>query len=360
MLVMRPMQEGDLDALETFAFSAYTGITSLPRNRQLLEERIASSVSAISENVSEPGGQCYYFILEDTLHQSFAGVSGIYGRSGYEEPLHFYRISSRLRENQFLPKPTQVHLLEHVEYQPGPTEICSLYLMPDYRKGGLGRLLSLSRFLFIALHPSRFTDTVIAQMRGVIHKHHYSPFWEYVGRPFANIEFREAMRRLSTEGRQLIADCLPSYPIYVELLHPEARAVIGKPHHNTRPALNLLQKEGFRWDHEVDIFDAGPKISADTQSIRSIREIRRGTVVKILDKEPLSQRFLISNTALEEFRVCFGHIKVGQKPDELMLGKEVAEALKIDSGSPIQYVSPFPLTNQQKGATHEQESTSLH
>ena len=33
----------------------------------------------------------------------------------------------------------------------------------------------------------------------------------------------------------------------VELIHPEARRVIGKPHPNTRPALTMLEKEGFIW-----------------------------------------------------------------------------------------------------------------
>lgn len=35
----------------------------------------------------------------------------------------------------------------------GPSEICSLFLHPDYRRGGLGRLLSFSRFGLIKAFP---------------------------------------------------------------------------------------------------------------------------------------------------------------------------------------------------------------
>lgn len=359
MLVIRPTREGDLDALETFALTAYTGITSLPKDRDLLRKKIAASKEAFSREVVHPRDEAYYFILEDEDNETFAGTSGIYGRSGWNQPLYFYRIETEMRQSDDRGRMRELKLLRPVHYQPGPTELVSLYLMPDYRKGGLGRLLSLSRLLFMACHPQRFTKTVMAQMRGVIEKNYYSPFWQHIGRCFLHIDFAEAMRRLSLEGKDFIPECLPEHPIYVDLLDPEAQRVIGKAHPNTRPALAFLEKEGFSFANEVDVFDAGPKILAERDEIRTIRELQRVEVGEVVDREVDSQRFLISNMGLKNFRACFGHIQINPDSGKAILSRDVAEALRIDSGNTIQYVSPFPKLIEQ-GANHDHDSASLH
>ena len=47
----------------------------------------------------------------------------------------------------------------------GSTELCSLFLHPDYREGYNGKWLSKCRFLFIAQYPQLFTTKIIAEMR---------------------------------------------------------------------------------------------------------------------------------------------------------------------------------------------------
>ena len=66
----------------------------------------------------------------------------------------------------------------------GPTEIGSLFLLPEYRGQKRGRLLSLSRFAFMAAHPKRFAEDVIAEMRGVMSEDGQCPFWEAIGKHF--------------------------------------------------------------------------------------------------------------------------------------------------------------------------------
>lgn len=359
MLVVRPMKANDLDALETFAFTAYTGITSLPKSRKLLQHKIDASVKAFDKDVSDPCDEAYYFILEDTEHQTFAGTCAIYARSGCDEPLYFYRLETEKRYSEVLGVHTELHLLRPVSYQPGPTELASLYLMPDYRKGGLGRLLSLSRFLFMTCHPHRFTDTIMAQMRGVILKKYYAPFWEHFGRHYIDLDFSDAMRRLSTKGKDFIPDCLPDHPICRDLLHPEARRVIGKPHPNTRPALAMLEKEGFSFAGEVDIFDAGPKITCPRKEIRTIRESTLAEVEEVINHDINGQRLMISSTGLSDFRACFGHVRELGEPGRVAIPHRVAEALQIDKGAQIQYVSPFPNCLD-KGANHGHDAASLH
>ena len=58
----------------------------------------------------------------------------------------------------------EIQTLALVEEHNGPCEIGSLFLHPDYRRNGTGRMLSASRFLFMAEHKHRFETQVIAEM----------------------------------------------------------------------------------------------------------------------------------------------------------------------------------------------------
>ena len=71
---------------------------------------------------------------------------------------------------------------------------------------------------------------------------------------------------------------MPKYPIYVNLLSEEAQAVIGKVHDKTKPALQLLETEGFSCRGYVDIFDGGPTVEAHLQHIRTAQASRKMTV----------------------------------------------------------------------------------
>src|SRR6202012_5011720 len=117
-----------------------------------------------------------------------------------------------------------------------------LFLAPAYRKDGNGRLLSMSRFLFMAEHPDYVDPTIIAEMRGVVDDQGHSPFWEAVGRHFFDIDFPTA-DYLSMVNKRFIADLMPKHPIYITLLPREAQAVIGKVHDQTEPAMAMLQQE---------------------------------------------------------------------------------------------------------------------
>ena len=72
---------------------------------------------------------------------------------------------------------------------------------------------------------------------------------------------------------------MPEYPIYVNLLPESARDVIGKVHQHTEPARSILLKEGFKQTHEVDIFDAGPILTAPRHELRTWKECQIATLV---------------------------------------------------------------------------------
>jgi arginine N-succinyltransferase len=219
----------------------------------------------------------------------------------------------------------------------GPTEIGGLFLAPDYRKHGAGRLLSLSRFLYMTLHPDCFEKEVIAEMRGVVDDSGYSPFWEALGRHFFDMDYAKA-DLLSLADKSFIADLMPTYPIYVPLLPPEAREVIGKVHEKAQPALRMLQDEGFTFSGMVDIFEAGPIVECPVDRVRINRESRTTVIDQITVEELDSPNFIIAR-AEGSFRACVAALD--RKPREgIRINAGIAKALDLTLGTRV-IVSPL-------------------
>ncbi|MEQ1825847.1 MAG: arginine N-succinyltransferase, partial [Pirellula sp.] len=155
----------------------------------------------------------------------------------------------------------------------GPTEIGGLFLAPAYRGRGCGKLLSLSRFAYMAAHPKRFATQTIAEMRGNIDGVGASPFWDAIGAHFFKIDFPLA-DSLSMVDKQFIEDLMPRYPIYLDLLPRSAVDCIGHVHEQTEPALAMLRAQGFECNGLIDIFDGGPVVECKTQEIVAVRDAR--------------------------------------------------------------------------------------
>ena len=84
----------------------------------------------------------------------------------------------------------------------------------------------------MAQHPERFANKVIAEMRGVADEQGRSPFWEALGRHFFTVDFAQADHLTGVGDKSVVAELMPKYPVYVDLLPAEARAVIGQVHEN--------------------------------------------------------------------------------------------------------------------------------
>ncbi len=341
MMVIRPIKPEDLDQLRQLAVEAGVGMTSLPANDQILQEKIASSLDAFSGDEKSAENASYLFILEDTSTQQIAGTSGIIAAVGSHKPFYSYKLSTLAHTSEALKIHKEVKVLHLVNDYQGVSEICTLLVTSKYRKGGNGKLLSRSRFLFMAEFPERFARTVIAEMRGVQNEEGRSPFWRNLGRHFFDMDFSKADYLTATGNKQFISDLMPRHPIYVPLLPPEAQEVIGAVHGATKPALKLLEQEGFEFGGYVDIFDAGPTIEAPRSQIRTIQESVKKRVGKIVPKIT-SETFMISNTHLN-FYVCLGPLV--ERKDSVKITKEVASALQLQVGDYIRFI---PFFNRQK------------
>ncbi len=332
-VVIRPVQPDDLDALMKLSAQTSFGLTTLPHDRDLLRGRIAESQRGFSRMADKPGGETYLFVMEDVERGEVAGTAGIVSKVGGFEPFWAYRVESAVYASETLKVRKEIRALHLVREHNGPSEIGSLFLAPNHRKGFNGRLLSLSRFLFIADHRKFFDPVVLAEMRGVIDEKGGSVFWDALGRHFFEIDFPKA-DALVMMDKKFIADLMPKHPIYIPLLPKVAQDVIGRVHSETVPAIKLLESEGFAFSGMVDIFEGGPILSCATDEIRTVKESRTSEVYRIAVKPIDSDPFLISNTYAHGFRATAAPLViVPGKGIEIM--RETAAALDLKKGDPV-------------------------
>ena len=337
MLVIRPVSLNDLDPLLELTRSTGYGLTTLPADPQFLRKRIQKSQRSFDGMADAPAGEAFLLVLEDMATGKVIGTSGMVSKVGGYEPFYAFRIETTVHESKQLGVRKEIPVLHLVAEHNGPCEIGSLFLSPAQRGGHSGRLLSLARFMFMADHESCFDPVVLAEMRGVVDEQGRSAFWEAVGKHFFDIDYPKA-DYLSVINKRFIADLMPKHPIYITLLPPEARAVIGLVHEQTRPALRMLECEGFAWTGMVDMFDAGPIVTCALKDIRVVRESRKLVVSEVTADEPAAEAQLVTNSRAD-FRAAAA--AVGQTRDGgVWLSTQCATALGVKPGDGVR-VAPL-------------------
>ncbi|HLQ84918.1 MAG TPA: arginine N-succinyltransferase [Salinisphaeraceae bacterium] len=334
MLFLRPSREDDLDGLMRLAGMTGAGFTSLSPDRHLLRRRLRHSAYSFADALESRDDAHYLFALEDSDSGRLAGVCGILAATGRDNPFYSYRVGLVVNASRRLNISNAVQTLYLCNDYTGCAEIGSLFLDPDYRGRSAGRLLSRSRFLFLAEFRQRFPERVIAEMRGVSDDAGYSPFWENLGRHFLAMEFTQADYLAGGEDNSFIAELMPHHPIYVPMLSPEARAVIAQVHRDTVAARRILESEGFRYQNYVDIFDAGPTLEAHINDIQTVQDSRRLSV-RIADSGAAARPCVLATTRHADFRCMLAPAVIDQANATATIGAAEAELLQVTAGAAV-------------------------
>lgn len=332
-MIVRPVSATDLPALLALVRQAGPGFTGLAANEDRLAHRVRWARRTFAEQVERADAD-YLFVLEDD-EQQIVGVSALKGAVGLREPWYNYRVAMTHSSSPDLGIERQIPTLVMNNEMTGQSELCSLFLHPDLRSGSNGRLLSLGRLLFVAEFTHLFGDRLIAELRGHADLDGCSPFWDSLGRHFFRKDFHHADQLSGMGSKSFIAELMPRQPLYTCLLTEQARAVIGKAHPNTEPALRILSAEGFTHQGYIDIFDAGPVIEAPVSDIRTVRESQALTLaIGSLDEQaPL---WLIHNRRLENCRITAAH---GRQVDgSLVVDRHTAKRLQLQPGDSVRAV----------------------
>lgn len=332
MLIIRPAEVADLDALISLANSTGGGLTTLPPDPINLSNKIAWSFESFFKNMDAVGEDYYFMVLEETDTNTIMGTTAIFTGIGSSVPFYNYRLMKKIQVSKEPELRMETEMLTLVNDYTGATELGTLFLHPEHRKGPAGRFLSKCRFMLMKAFPERFNEIIVAELRGWVDENGTSPFWDAIGKKFFQMSFHEADRINGSGNNQFIGDMMPKYPIYTNLLNDEARDVIGKPHDSSAAALKLLKDEGFAYHGAVDIFDSGPLVDVRMENIRTINMAQN---VKLSATKPVvdGKEMMIANKDLNEFRSTFSAVEFNQKG--VVVSDQVAALLKIIPGDDI-------------------------
>ncbi|WP_252178516.1 arginine N-succinyltransferase [Endozoicomonas sp. 4G] len=342
MMIIRPITEQDHDALWQIAQMTGVGFSSLQPDPEMVQRKLEWAVNSF--RAEKPLEEAYYlFVMEDMETGTVVGVTGIESAVGLKAPWYNYKVNTQVHASRELDVYTRIKTLTLCSDYTGHSELCTLFLTPQYRKSSNGHLLSKCRFLFMATHAPRFNESIIAELRGFCDEEGESPFWEALGRHFFAVDFVEADQQVA-RGKSFIAELMPRNPIYTNLLPAKAQCVIGQTHPDTMPARKLLEDEGFRYTGYIDIFDGGPVLETQIRDIRAIRDSRhyRVRVHDCLDTD--ESVWLMANTHFCDFRCIAGQLSF-EGLEFVNISQQQAEVLNIRDGDELRVV---PLFNPQR------------
>jgi arginine N-succinyltransferase len=339
MIIMRPAAMADLAQIERLAEASGPMVCTLPVHRRNLLEKVERSLSALQSDVMVPGEESYFFVLEETATGQLLGTSAIVAQAGYLEPFYAYRNDVIVHSSRALKVHNRIHALTLTHALSDHSQLCSFFITQALRHTHLPQLLSLGRLLFIAQHPERFSQELLAVLPGIADKTGRCPFWEHVGRKFFGIDYNQVEYYNGTRNKTFIAELMPHHPLYVPLLAEEAQAAVGQVHSDADLQFEMLTHDGFEADDFVEIFDAGPIVTARRNTLTSWQQSKMA-VVDIGMPEMSDQQVLIINDQLTDFRAIVAAIPTVNSTS-ICLKPEQATALQVEAGSRIRWL-PLP------------------
>ncbi len=359
-MIIRPVAMSDLAELKAIAVESGPGFTSLADDHELLVQKITGSVASFAGTASltgdQPGAQSYLFVLVDPDTGDIMGTTGIEASVGKRRPLYHFRVGHALRQSPQLGLSRRQQTLALCNHYTGCSEICTLFLRPQYRRAWAGKLLSRVRFLFMAQHPQRFARKVIAEMRGVSDQTGDSPFWRWLQANFVDLDFATVNQMVGTGNNGFIADLMPEHPLYTHLMDEAARAVIGEVHPDTRPALNMLESEGFRYTGFIDPFDGGPTVEAPMDQLRSVQQSsccrvrigpKRSPSLAAWTNGGQGKTLMVANSSTADFRATVTsaarHLPAHQI---LEIPRSLAQSLGLENGAEVWFADLDAGRNQ--------------
>ena len=272
--LIRAVQREDLSQLTDLA--KQFNLLNLPGDKKALAEKISRSEASFAGDLPKNKSE-YVFVIEDLEEKMVVGSSLIIAKHGSEEVPHcYFKILKRDHFSQDLGLGFIHQVLRFQTDADGPTEIGGLLVDKMYRRRPekLGRQISLSRFIYMALNPQRFEQRILCELTPPLTEEGRSEFWEALGRRFTGLPYQEA-DMLSQTNKEFIESLFPEEDIYLTLLDAKARLVLGRVGEATKPAEHLLEGIGFEYLEEVDPFDGGPHYGAKTKDVLPIKMGKR-------------------------------------------------------------------------------------
>ena len=153
----------------------------MPADRKALARKLERAEAAWGRDGDERADEQFVLVLERPETGEVRGTCQLMTMVGQQWPFYSYRLTTLTQHSQELARTVRAEMLSLVTDLEGCSEVGGLFLHPNERAGGLGLLLARSRYLFIAMHRRRFSDRILAELRGIIDERGGSPFWDAIG-----------------------------------------------------------------------------------------------------------------------------------------------------------------------------------
>ena len=154
MVVVRLAKPSDLNELYKLLDTEARVMTTMPKTKADIKARIDWSQQSSIAKASSKKPASYLMVLES--NNKIMGISAIYTKVAHQKPSVFFKLKSREISSKTLNFAKNVELLQLHHYKTAYTELGTLFLSPNARAKGVGKLLSLSRLCYMGLDPNRF------------------------------------------------------------------------------------------------------------------------------------------------------------------------------------------------------------
>jgi len=312
--LFRPATADDISAITKITAKADKGLTTVPKSKSDVSDYVGESLDFLAGKTE---ANRLLFVVEDAGH--ILGISGIIPKLGVDRPFYSFKRSRHSRRATKQNLSVRYDTLQLTTDFDDYTELATIFLSPEARGKGVGRLLSLGRLGFIHASRDRFEDRLMADIRGWVNEKGVSPFWHHLTSKFIQTEFAEA-DRLSAGDAAFLIELLPALPIMLNLLPKTVSEVAGRPHDLSAGAMGLLVDAGFEDTDLCDVFDGGPAIRCNTDRTLVTQSAYRATGGGVTDGET---KFLHFTGEGADFRAAIGPAY----PKAEKAGREACELL---------------------------------
>lgn len=277
MYVVRPAELADSAQLVALGERSGAGpgrAHRMPVGRAAIEAAIERSLASFAAQVDAPGDQSYLLVLAHSGDAVIEGCASISALAGSGCTYFAFRRDVLRQVSVELQIAHEMRALTMSSDLSRHSHLGACYVGP-----GTGArpaaLLARARLMLAAAAPQRFAAHFFASLPGATLAGK-QPFWNAVGSQFFDIPLTQLEAILGERrNHPAMVEMMPHYPLYVDLLAPDAQAALGSADDGASAVRRALDAEGFHGGRYVGLLDGGALLHAKRGQLRSFAPAAR-------------------------------------------------------------------------------------